>query len=247
MPKIVSTIECRMSSTRLPGKVLMPLAGKLVLQILVERLRKVKQIDEVVLATTTNSADDIIVELATKIKCPYFRGSENDVLKRVLEAAQKFKADIIVEITGDCPFLDPEIVSQAINLYLANECDYVSNALKGTYPKGFETQVYSTKLLAMADKLGKTPPDREHVSWYFIRNPKRFKLLNLAAPSSLFWPEARLTLDEKADYIVLNKIAQYFAKQGNNYPSCFQIIQYLKANPQIAKINLNVKQKEPID
>jgi len=247
MKRIISTIECRMSSTRLPGKVLMPLAEKPVLQVLVERLKQVKEIDDVVLATTQNKADDVIIELAKQIGCSYYRGSEEDVLDRVLKTAQQSEADVIVEVTGDCPFLDPEVVSQVIQLYFINDCDYASNVSKRGYPRGMDVQVYSTRLLETADRLGKTAPDREHVSWYFLRNPEQFKLLHLPAPPFLHWPDLRLTLDEQADYIVLDKIACHFAKEGNDYPSCYQIVDYLKKNPQIVQINANVKQKQQTD
>jgi spore coat polysaccharide biosynthesis protein SpsF len=112
--RIIATVECRMTSTRLPGKVMLKSCGKPMLQHIVERLSRVKKIDEIVFATTTNADDDCILTLSKKLGVSCFRGAENDVLKRVLLAAKKYEGDIIVEITGDCPLIDPDITSQTI-------------------------------------------------------------------------------------------------------------------------------------
>ena len=124
MTKRVATVEARMTSSRLPGKVLMEVAGKPILFYLIERLKMVKEIDEIVIATTTNSEDDCLEDFATvnKVKC--FRGSEDDVMERVLKAGISFEAEEIVEITGDCPLIDPEIVTQVINVFEANKPYY---------------------------------------------------------------------------------------------------------------------------
>ena len=240
---MIATVECRMTSSRLPGKVFMNAGGKPLLQILVERLRRVPQLDDIVLATTVNKTDDCIIELAQEMGCKYYRGSENDVLRRVLEAARSDKADIIVEITGDCPLIDPELISKTIDLYLKSGCDYCSNDLPLTYPAGMDTQVFSTDLLALADKKGLTEPDREHVSHYFIQRPKEFKLLNLAAPRELHWPELRLTLDERADYDLIKTIHEHFSRKGDEYPSLAKIIEHLKENIHLVDINKHVQPK----
>src|SRR3989338_353435 len=178
--KIICTIECRMTSSRLPGKVLMDaIAGKSMLEIMIERVKREQHIQEIVLATTVNKTDDLIELLAKKINVSCFRGSEEDVLSRVLGAAKKFKGDIIVELTGDCPIIDPEIISQVIDCYIHNDCDYASTGNPITYPEGMDIQVYSAKLLERADAEGKTPEDREHVSWYIVKNPVKFKLLTI--------------------------------------------------------------------
>jgi len=242
--KIIATVECRMTSTRLPGKVLLEAGGKPLLQILVERLRLVPQLDEIVLATTINETDDCIVKLAEKIGCQHYRGSEEDVLGRVLEAARANKADIIVEITGDCPLIDPRIISQTIDLYLKSNCDYCANCLLQTFPAGMDTQVYSTDILAIANEKGLSAPDREHVSYYIIQRPKEFTLLNLAATPELHWPELRLTLDEIADYELIKTIQENFSEKGNDYPSLAEIIGYLKENIHLTDINKNVQPKK---
>lgn len=242
MKKIVSTIEARMTSTRLPGKVLMEAAGMPMLEMMIRRLKKVTCIDEIVIATTTNREDDKIVDLAKRLDVGHFRGSENDVLSRVLGAARKYNADIIVEMTGDCPLIDPGIVSQVVDLYMKDKCDFASNIDPATFPNGMDTQVFSTDLLALADVEGHTEEDREHVSWFMRRQPERFKILNITAPPSLRWPELGLTLDEYGDYLLLKDIAEHF--QPELYFTCGQVLRYLRENPKLLNMNKDVKRKE---
>ena len=125
--KIVATITARMTSNRLPGKVMLPVLNRPILHYLVERLKNVPSIDGIVLATTVNKTDDTLIDFAINEGISYFRGSEDDVLLRVVEAADSEDADIVVEITGDCPIIDPQLVEQAILMYKANNVDYVSN------------------------------------------------------------------------------------------------------------------------
>src|SRR3989344_590623 len=135
--KIVATIEARMTSSRLPGKVLLPLADKPALERLLERIRTSAYVDEIVVATTTNRADDPIVSLASRLNVTYFRGSENDVLSRVLLAAQSVHGDIIVELTGDCPLINGELVDRGIEEFFSHDVDYASNTIHRSYPAGF--------------------------------------------------------------------------------------------------------------
>ncbi len=242
MTKIVATIEARMTSSRLPGKVLMPADGKPMLAILIDRLRRSQKIQSIVVATTVNKTDDPIDLLAQKLGVGCFRGSEEDVLARVLGAAQKYQADLIVEITGDCPLVDPVIVDEVIDLYLKEKCDYASNVEPVTYPIGMDAQVFSRELLGLADREGKTQEDREHVSWFIRQNLNgRFKGRNLFAPQELHWPDLGLTLDEAKDYALLKNIVEHFAPRLNF--SCAEIVGYLKANPHLLKLNEGVQRR----
>ena len=164
--KIIATIEARMASSRLPGKILKPILGKPTLERLVERVRRSKLIQDVVVATTDMPADNETGAACQQMKVNFYRGSSEDVLDRVLKAAQKFGADIIVELTGDCPLLDPEIIDAVIQHYLNNQYDYVSNVLIRTFPRGMDTQVFSTKVLDEVSQLTKDPADRENVSLF---------------------------------------------------------------------------------
>ena len=197
--KIVATITARMTSNRLPGKVMLPVLERPILHYLVERLNNVPSIDDIVLATTVNKNDDTLIDFATSEGISYFRGSEDDVMLRVVEAADSVDADIVVEITGDCPIVDPQLVEQAILMYKANDVDYVSNGNIRSYPDGMDAQVFSLdtlkKSLSMTDNL----LDHEHVTLHIRNNPQLFTSMNLVAPPELDWPELGLTLDEKDD------------------------------------------------
>lgn len=240
MRKIVATIEARMTSSRLPGKVLKSAVGMPMLEILIRRLKKVQMINEIVVATTINSDDDPVVALAEKLDVGCFRGSENDVLARVLGAALEYKADVIVEITGDCPLIDPVIVGQVIDLYLNGNCDYASNVDPVTFPIGMDAQVFSTQLLQRSHREGKTPEDREHVSWY-IRHHAKLRRINLPAPQELYWPQLGLTLDEAKDYELLKNIVEHFSP--DLYFSCGDILKYLRENLELLKINQDVARR----
>jgi len=241
--KIISTIECRITSSRLPGKVLMEgIDGKSMLEIMVERVKRAPHIQEIVLATTVNKTDDAIELLAKKLNIGCFRGSEEDVLSRVLGAAKKFKGDIIVELTGDCPIIDPEIISQVIDCYLYNDCDYASTGNPITYPAGMDTQVYSTKILERANIEGITPEEREHVSLYIVRNPAKFRLLSIVAPQTLKDTNISVTLDEKKDCELIREILKRLYPK-NKYFSCYELVNLFKIEPSLLRINENVKRK----
>ena len=169
--RIVATIEARMTSTRLPGKVLLKIGGKPALEYMIKRIEQSKLIDEIVVATTTKDSDLPIIDLCARVGCKHFRGSEQDVLLRVLDAAKSVGADIIVELTGDCPFIDPEIIDKLIELYFSRDYDYASNVVERSFPDGFDTQVFSVKSLERVSEMTDDPIDRVHVSCYFYKNP----------------------------------------------------------------------------
>ena len=239
---IVATIEARMTSSRLPGKVLMEVADKSFLAHMIERLRRVPSLNGIVIATTKNDADDPIAELAADLDVGCFRGSEKDVLHRVLSAARAHKADLIVETTGDCPLIDPDLVELCIQAYLGTNVDYVSNVLERTYPVGMDTQVFSTDILADAAKRTDHPDDREHVSLYIYRHPEIYSLKNIPGPSELSWPNLRLTLDTPADFENLRFIFETL------YPTnpCFDladVLELVRCNTHLSSLNLDIRDK----
>mgnify|MGYP003973402553 FL=1 len=240
--RIVATIEARMTSTRLPGKVMLQVLGKPMLHYLVERLKKVPSIDEIILATTVNSDDDILVEFAKEENIKYFRGSEEDVMLRVVEAADSVGADIVVEITGDCPIIDPQIVEQTILMYMANNVDYVSNGHIRSYPDGMDTQVFALNILKKSLSMTNELLDHEHVTLHIRNNPQLFTKINFVAPPELDWPELGLTLDEQHDYNLLKIIIEHFG-QENPFFSCLDVVQFLKGRPELVAINAKVHRK----
>ena len=242
MKKIVATIEARMTSTRLPGKVLLPAGGNPMLKHLVDRLRQVKSIQCIVLATTINSTDDCLEAFAKKENIDYFRGSEEDVMGRVIGAADSVNADIVVEITGDCPVIDPLLVEQTIQMFLHNTCELASNSLIRSYPDGMDTLVFALDTLKRSAAMTNDPLDREHVTLHICSHPELFRPVTLIAPPDLYWPELGLTLDEKADYELLQNLLDYFGP-SNPYFSCREVIELLRTRPEWVAINQEVRRK----
>lgn len=240
--KIVATIEARITSSRLPGKVLLYADGISMLKHLVTRLKAVPSIQEIVLATTVNKTDDSLVEFVEQEKITYFRGSEDDVMLRVIEAAESVDADIVVEITGDCPIIDPQIVEQTIRMFKAHNADYVSNAHIRSYPDGMDTQVFRLETLKHSASMTDDPLDHEHVTLHIRNHPEIFTHVHLVAPPELHWPELGLTLDEEGDYKLLKKIIEHFGG-SNRLFSCLDTIRLLRQNKEWLKINEHVQRK----
>lgn len=240
--KIVATIEARMTSTRLPGKVLLPVMGHPMLHYLVRRLQAVPSINEIILAVTVNSTDEPLMKFARGESLQVFRGSEDDVMGRVIGAAESAGADVIVEITGDCPVIDPDLVEQTIRLFMRNKAAYAANSFISSYPDGMDTQVFGLETLQRSAAMTNDPLDREHVSRHIVNHPEIFPHVYLVAPPSLHWPGLGLTLDEPKDYELLKKIMEHFG-DVNPLFGCFDIIQLLRQHPEWLEINKSVKRK----
>lgn len=240
--KIVAVVEARMTSSRLPGKVLLPAAGKPMLGHLVGRLQRVPSVDEIVLATTVNDTDEPLVEFARHSGVTCFRGSEHDVMARVLGAGDATNADIIVNITGDCPLIDPVLTEQTVSMFLHNRCDYATNGHVRTFPGGYAVQVYRLETLRRSASMTTDPLDHEHVTLHMRKHPEIFRHVYLVAPIDQHWPEIDLSLDEKADYQLLKRIFEHFG-DADPYFGCREAVALLKANPDWLAINQHVKRK----
>lgn len=242
MTRIVATIEARMTSTRLPGKVLKPACGKPMLELMVERLRRVPSLDGIVIATTANATDDPVEALARRLGVGIHRGSEEDVLRRVLDAALAHKVDVIVETTGDCPLIDPDIVETCIAEYKRSEVDYVANVLERTYPVGMDTQVFATDVLADVARRTDDATDHEHVSLYIYRHPEIYSLRNVSAPLALTRPDLALTLDTPEDYALIAAVFEALYPADPAF-TLADILALLDARPDLARINEHVRRK----
>ena len=240
--KIVATIEARMTSSRLPGKVLLPALGQPLLHHLVARLKAVPSLDEIILATTVNATDDVLEAFAKKEGIGCFRGSENDVMGRVILAAESANADIVVQITGDCPIIDPQIVEQTIRLFKANNAAYASNSLIQSYPDGMDTQVFLLETLKRSAAMTSDPLDHEHVTLHICNHPELFSHVYLVAPPEMHWAGLGLTLDEPADYELIKRIIEHFG-ESNPLFSCLDTVRLLRANPDWVAINQSVQRK----
>ncbi|MCS6809318.1 MAG: glycosyltransferase family protein [Bacteroidota bacterium] len=243
--RIIASIEARMTSSRLPGKVLMEAGGKPLLQILIERLRKSRYINDIVVATTTNPQDDPIVELCQKLGVSSFRGSELNVLERVCGAAQYMNADVLVEITADCPLLDISLTDGVIEEFLRvfPERRYCSNSGPAiSMPWGFDTQVFLAEdLYAILDD-NPDDDDKEHVSYRFYRpeSGDKYKPHFITYTGELNRPELRVTLDYPEDYTLIKAAYEHLYPQ-NPYFTAVDVIRWLDANPELRDAAIRVR------
>lgn len=242
--RVVCIMQARTGSTRLPGKVLKNICGKTVLEHDVERLRKIRNIDEIVIATTDKENDNKIVEEALRLKVKYFRGSEDDVLSRYYYAAKKYKADVVVRVTSDCPLIDYEVSEKIIQYYLDNndKYDYVSNTIKRTYPRGLDTEVFSFRTLEKAFNESKLQRDREHVTPYIWDNSKIFKLYYYK--NDIDYSELRWTLDTEEDFQLINKIYDLLYPHMISEFRFKDILDLYNDYPELKSINANIEQKK---
>ncbi len=243
MSKTACIVQARHSSTRLPGKVLMEVNGKPLLEHLVARLRRTKSIDEIVIATTVNPDCRPITELAEKCGVTWFAGSEEDVLERYLGAARKVNADNIIRITSDCPLIDPATIDRVVDCYLSGNADYVSNTIERTYPRGLDTEVFSRDALERAERMAAEGPYREHVTLYMYRHPEHFTLLNVNAKPPLDRPDLRLTVDTPEDFRLIREIYTLLYRPGVII-DMRDVIRLLDERPDLADINAHIEQKK---
>jgi spore coat polysaccharide biosynthesis protein SpsF len=217
-PRIVASIEARMGSSRLPGKVLADICGQPSLTRLVRRLRLCESIDDIVLATSALKQDDVLENWASDEKVAVHRGSELDVISRVVEAQKKMSSDVVVQITGDCPLLDPQIIDWGVRTFLQNDCDVVMTS--ETLPCGMDVLVYKLAILEDNEKNLADPLVREHVAYYLVRHPEEYKTILLNAPKRWHAPDYRFVLDCPADLEFIRAI--YMASL--NHPTVMNLV-----------------------
>ena len=198
--KTVIIIQARMGSTRLPGKVMKKIVGIPTIGIILKRLKKSKEAEEVIVATSKNKENKKLLEYLKKIKASYFCGSENDVLNRFYKTASKHKAKIIVRITADCPLVDIKIVDDFIKKFKKNKPDYLSNCLPWTYPDGLDVEVFSYELLKKVEKRATKSQRKDGgvIISYLRDNPNSINSVNIPCPIKKL-PKYRLTVDEEVD------------------------------------------------
>jgi spore coat polysaccharide biosynthesis protein SpsF len=237
--KIVTIIQARMGSTRLPGKVMKDLGGASVLARVVHRLRLAALTGELVVATTHDRADDVIVEECNRLSVKFCRGEQEDVLDRYYQAAQAFGADAVVRITSDCPMIEPETTDKTIRAFLDRRPDYASNALQRTYPRGLDTEIMTSDALARAWMEAKEPYQRSHVTAYIYENPKKFRIVSITGEGD--YSHQRWTVDTPED---LKFIRAVYERLGNNANFCWRdVLALLECEPQLLQLNCDVRQK----
>ena len=230
-----------MSASRLPGKMMLPLAGATMLERLVERLRRAENLEDVIVATTMAPPDAVIADLCKRRDIAVHRGPVEDIATRILQAAGD--ADVIVQITGDCPLVDPEHVDRTVKLLQSQKADYASNSLNGcSFPIGFDVRCFTRAALEKTIALTDDPVDRVHGSYFIYRRPDLFHLAGWDAPADMHWPALRLTVDEAADYEVVRRVfeALYPANPAFN---ARDVVALMREKPDWVALNSGVQQK----
>lgn len=242
MKKIVAIVQARMGSTRLPGKVMMDLIGKPMLAHELARIYRAKKIDEIVVATTTSSCDDVIVRLCQEHGWHFYRGSEPDVLDRYYRCAKRAGADIVIRLTADCPLIEPAIIDKVVEAFLEKQpqIDYTSNFIpQRTYPRGLDTEVFSFSALERSWAEDKNLAFREHVTEYIVQNPGRFVIAGVLNDNDYSF--FRWTVDTPEDFALVKEIYTFF---GDNTFSWMDVLELMKKKPDLRLINQNIRQKE---
>jgi spore coat polysaccharide biosynthesis protein SpsF len=236
--KTVAVIQARIGSTRLPGKVLLNLAGEPMLGRVVQRVRRARNVDEVLVATTTETQDNTIAALCAECGWLCFRGSENDVLDRYYQAARSCSADVVVRITSDCPVIDPGVVEVAIDERRLQQADYCANVVHRTYPRGLDVEVFTMATLEIAWREDNRPESREHVTPFILQHPERFVLANISCDEDS--SDRRWTVDTPEDLELARRIYENF---GHDRFSWYEVLALLEQHPEWSEINRHIQQK----
>ena len=264
--RIVAIIQARMSSTRLPGKVLADLGGRTMLARVVQRIRGAGLVDHVVVATSQKPADDPIQEECFRLAVDTFRGDESDVLDRFYRAAEVHRAEGVVRITADCPLADPEVIDHVVRGFLDQRPDFASNTLRRTYPRGLDVEVLTAPALAAAWHDARESYQRVHVTPYLYEHPERFRLLAVTVDEDLANPAAgdyeersrllcehheptmsnwRWTVDAAAD---LEFVREVYRRLGSENPFSWRdVCRLIRQHPYLAAINGSVRQKDLVE
>lgn len=233
-------IQARMTSTRLPGKVLAPVLGKPLLAYEIERLRRCQSVS-IMVATTTNATDDPVAALCETLEVPVFRGSESDVLGRYYGAATKLGVETIVRVTADCPLIEPGVVDRVIARFLSGQgsLDYASNTLQRSFPRGLDVEVFSFAALEQAHREATLPPHREHVTPFFYSQPERFRLASIVSEQDL--SAHRWTVDTPEDFALARNILEALYPVKPDF-ALADVLALLDEHPEWHALNAHIEQ-----
>jgi spore coat polysaccharide biosynthesis protein SpsF len=245
--RVVAIIQARVGSTRLPGKVLLPLGGDTVLGNVIARVKAAKSIDAVVVATSNSVADSAVAVEAARLGVDVYRGSEQDVLARYVGAARASDAEVVVRITSDCPLLDPWVVDEVVRRFLSDECDYASNTINRSFPRGLDVEVVAREALELAASEATRADEREHVTLFFHHHSSRFRLAAVSRPEATVRDHdlsaQRWTLDTPEDLRFLERVFGDCGIGVAHIPPFAEVAAFVAAHPDISAINANVQQK----
>lgn len=235
--KVVAVISARMASKRFSGKVMAQILGRPILSLLTERVKMATSLDDIAVATTINIEDDAVVDLAKQESVKVFRGSEKDVLWRVLVAAKECQADVVVRLTGDNPLTDPIYIDKGVKLFLTGKYDYVANDnIELTMPRGMDVEIFSVNNLEKISRITKNPDDREHVTRFFFQHPKMFRLKAFGPPKKDRLSGWHLAVDTKQDLRFVKKIFEELYPKNPNF-GYQDILDLLIKFPKLKLIN----------
>ena len=240
--KLVAIVQARVSSTRLPAKVLLDLGGKTALERCLARVTRVPGISHVVVATTTKAEDELIVRLSARVGVPCTRGSESDVLSRYVEAARAHGAEAVLRCTSDCPLIDPGVVGLVVRGFLEQAPDFAANTLRRCYPRGQDAEIASMDALERAHREATSPAHREHVMPYLYQNPDRFRCLDAAPAGAPDLSHHRWTLDTLDDYRFLAAVYDALGARAGE-AAMADVLALLHERPELVAINAGVSQK----
>lgn len=238
--KVVTIVQARMSSTRLPGKVMREVLGKPLLGYLIERLQRIQSSAQLVIATSTAPEDELIAAFCRQQQVAVFRGDLLDVLDRYVQAARQYKADIVVRICSDCPLFDPAVGDAVIRYALKNPADWTSNILDRSFPRGMEIEVCSMAALERAHREGTKPEEREHVTPYLYRHPELFSLSNYVRTPPL--PDHRLCVDTIEDFELIRNILETLYPNNPQF-TLEDVMALLEHSPDLLQLNAHIQQK----
>lgn len=242
--KIIAMIQARVDSTRLNNKIFLQVAKKTMLQYVIEAVNKSKLIDEVIVITSIEKSNLLILELCARLGVRVFIGSEDDVLDRYYQAARLLKPDYVVRVTGDCPLFDGELLDQAI-LQMEMDTDYLG-MMTETFADGLDLEIMSFNALKSAWLRANLRSEREHVTQYILHHPELFKLQDFVSPIGYFGNN-RWTLDEEEDFILIKTILEHFINCNIDNYGYKEILEFIKQNPDIAKINAMYGRNEGLE
>ena len=237
--KVVAVVQARMGSSRFPGKVMKPVAGKPLIELLLQRLARSEEVDQIVLATTDQPQDDALASYVQGLGFAVFKGSESDVLDRFYRVAESHEAEVVVRITGDCPLVDSFLVDDAIRSFREQGVDYLSNTSPPTFPDGLDVEVFTMAALSQAAAEGKQPAEREHVTPY-IRESGLFSVGQLAHEKDL--SDLRWTVDEEEDLEVIRKVFEHFAPRTDF--SWLEVLEFARKSPSVFRANEHLVRNE---
>ena len=238
--KVTCIIQARTRSERLPNKVLKEIENLPMICHIINRVKKAKNIDQIILATSNTDTDKILLDIAKKFKIIGFAGDEKDVLDRFYNAAIIYAANPIVRITGDCPLVDPILLDKMVEFYQANDYDYMSNTIERTFPDGLDIEIFSSEVLKISNKEAKWLSEREHVTPYILKNQNDFRIYNYKNKQNL--SNLRWCVDEEDDLIMIRKIFQEM--RPNQFFSTDDALKIILKRPDISKINSGIMTNE---